>query len=292
MPKGIIYVETMPASPDQGGGVPQVVQRHASRADLSVEGIVSARRFAPTDGDGPFIAIYELDCDDLDAVVDRLRELGASGKMTGLDNLAMDPKPIPQGVPRDRVARTVTLPADVQKRIYALMVLMKAADDRLSQGHRHRRVHVRVLAVARAGGHRRRDGRDAARRRPAGHHLPRTARPDRQRRSAGRDLRRDDGAHRRREPRQGRHHAHRQTRSGRDALDGNRRRGAARRRRAGDGRQAQGPRPRHGGELRRRRDEHRVVPRGGEHGRAVGPADGVRLPEQPVRGDDADRRTR
>ena len=35
------------------------------------------------------------------------------------------------------------------------------------------------------------------------------------------------------------------------------------------------------GQLRRRRDEHRIVPRGGEHGRAVGSADGLRLPEQP-----------
>ena len=50
----------------------------------------------PADGTGPFIAIYELDCDDLDAAVRRLRELGASGKMTGLENLAMDPKPIPR----------------------------------------------------------------------------------------------------------------------------------------------------------------------------------------------------
>ena len=60
--------------------------------------------------------------------------------------------------------------------------------------------------------------------------------------------------------------------------------------RAGDVRQAQGAGPRHGGQLRRRRDEHRVVPRSGEHGRAVGSADGLRLPEQPVRRDDADRR--
>ena len=51
-----------------------------------------------------------------------------------------------------------------------------------------------------------------------------------------------------------------------------------------------GHRPRHSGQLRRRRDQHRVVPRGGQHGRAVGSADGLRLPEQPVRGDDAHRR--
>jgi hypothetical protein len=58
---------------------------------LSVDGIVSARRFAPTSGDGPFIAIYELDCDDLDAAAKRMGEVN----LTGLDNIAMDPKPIP-----------------------------------------------------------------------------------------------------------------------------------------------------------------------------------------------------
>ncbi len=57
----------------------------------------------------------------------------------------------------------MTSSADVQRRIYALMVLMKAADDRLVQGHQHRRVHVRVLAVSRSGGHRRRDGHLASR---------------------------------------------------------------------------------------------------------------------------------
>ena len=62
-----------------------------SQQILSVDGIVSARRFAPTDGDGPFIAIYELDCDDLDAAAQQMGEL----KLTGLDNIAMNPKPIP-----------------------------------------------------------------------------------------------------------------------------------------------------------------------------------------------------
>src|SRR6202007_599047 len=39
-----------------------------------------------------------------------------------------------QRVPRDRVAGTVSYPAEVQRRIYALMVVMKAADDRLAHG--------------------------------------------------------------------------------------------------------------------------------------------------------------
>ena len=96
MPKGIIYLESMPVSPDR------VEEYHKWYNDThlaeicSVDGIVSARRFAPTDGQGPFIAIYELDCDDLDSVGQRLGEVGASGKMSSLEFLSMDPAPIPR----------------------------------------------------------------------------------------------------------------------------------------------------------------------------------------------------
>jgi hypothetical protein len=96
MPKGIMYVETMPASADRESDYHKWYNEIHLPQITSVEGIVSARRFAPTDGNGPFIAIYELDCDDLDAAVQRLGELGASGEMTGLDNLAMDPPPVPR----------------------------------------------------------------------------------------------------------------------------------------------------------------------------------------------------
>lgn len=96
MPKGIMYVETMPVSPDRETDYHKWYNETHLPQITSVEGIVSARRFAPTDGNGPFVAIYELDCDDLDAAVQRLRDLGASGTMTGLENLAMDPKPSPR----------------------------------------------------------------------------------------------------------------------------------------------------------------------------------------------------
>ena len=108
MPKGIMYVETMPASPDREAEYHKWYNDTHLAQILSVEGIVSARRFAPTDGDGPFIAIYELDCDDLDAAVQRLGELGASGKMTGTGEPRHGSQADSQGVPRDRVPRTVT----------------------------------------------------------------------------------------------------------------------------------------------------------------------------------------
>jgi hypothetical protein len=96
MPKGIMYLQTMPVSPDKDADYNKWYNDTHLAEIVSVEGIVSARRFAPMDGNGPYIAIYELDSDDLDAVVQRLGELGASGKMSSLEFLSMDPPPIPR----------------------------------------------------------------------------------------------------------------------------------------------------------------------------------------------------
>jgi hypothetical protein len=96
MPKGIIYLETTPVSPDREAEYHKWYNDTHLAEICSVDGIVSARRFAAIDGNGPFIAIYELDCDDLDAVVQGMRELGASGKMSSLELLNMETPPIPK----------------------------------------------------------------------------------------------------------------------------------------------------------------------------------------------------
>jgi len=97
VPKGIIFLQTMPRSPDVAAEYHAWYNGVHLEEICAVEGITGARRFAPTDGQGPFIAVYELDTDDLDAVVDRLRELGASGTMSSLQYLSMDdPPPVPK----------------------------------------------------------------------------------------------------------------------------------------------------------------------------------------------------
>jgi hypothetical protein len=96
MPRGIIYLETTPVSSDKEAEYHKWYNDTHLAEICSVDGIVSARRFAPSDGNGPFIAIYELDCDDLDAVVQRLGELGASGTMSSLEYLNLDPPPMPK----------------------------------------------------------------------------------------------------------------------------------------------------------------------------------------------------
>lgn len=96
MPRGIIYLETRPVSADREEEYHTWYNDTHLAEIVSVDGIVAARRFAPTDGKGPFIAIYELDCDDLDAVIQRLGELGASGKMSSLELLSMETPLIPK----------------------------------------------------------------------------------------------------------------------------------------------------------------------------------------------------
>jgi hypothetical protein len=91
-----MYVETMPVSPDREADYHRWYDEMHLAEITSVEGIVAARRFAPVDGNGPFIAIYELDCDDLDGAVQRLSDLAAAGQMSSSELLSMDPPPVPR----------------------------------------------------------------------------------------------------------------------------------------------------------------------------------------------------
>lgn len=96
MPKGIMYVASLPVSPEQEAEYHRWYNE-THLAELSrIDGVVSARRFAPTDGKGPFIAIYELDSDDLDGVLARMSELAAAGQLSSLEFLSLDPPPVPR----------------------------------------------------------------------------------------------------------------------------------------------------------------------------------------------------
>lgn len=96
MPRGIMYVETMPVSPDREADYHRWYNDTHLAEITAVDGIVAARRFAPADGNGPFIAIYELDCDDLDGAVRQLSDMAARGEMSSIELLSMDPPPVPR----------------------------------------------------------------------------------------------------------------------------------------------------------------------------------------------------
>jgi hypothetical protein len=91
-----MYLESMPVSGDKEAEYHKWYNEIHLAELTKIEGVVSARRFAPTNGEGPFIAIYELDCDDLDAVVQRMGEFAATGQMSSLEFLRLDPPPAPK----------------------------------------------------------------------------------------------------------------------------------------------------------------------------------------------------
>lgn len=93
MAKGIMYVESMPSSPDRLDEYHAWYDETHLRDVVGVEGIVSARRFAPVADDGPFVAIYELEADDLQAVLTSLVEAFGRGEVPMSDAIEMDPPP-------------------------------------------------------------------------------------------------------------------------------------------------------------------------------------------------------
>lgn len=93
MTKGIMYVESMPSSPERLDEYHAWYDETHLRQVVGVDGVVSARRFAPVADDGPFVAIYEIEADDLEAVLASLGEATARGDIQMTDAMRMDPPP-------------------------------------------------------------------------------------------------------------------------------------------------------------------------------------------------------
>jgi hypothetical protein len=91
MAKGILLVETRPVSPDQAADYHQWYNETHISEILAVEGFVSARRLESLDEEGTFIAIYEIEADDLEAARANLQ--AASPGHTAPVGLSLDPPP-------------------------------------------------------------------------------------------------------------------------------------------------------------------------------------------------------
>ncbi|RUP00930.1 MAG: hypothetical protein EKK34_31755 [Mycobacterium sp.] len=92
MAKGIIYVETYPSSPDREQEFNTWYDEVHLPELVALDGIVSARRLRPVNGEGPYVALYEIEGDDLQAV---LQGMGGA-KLTMSSALQLDPPPIPR----------------------------------------------------------------------------------------------------------------------------------------------------------------------------------------------------
>jgi len=93
MPRGIFYVESSPISPERVDEYHRWYEQHIGEI-LSLEGFRSARRFVTVGDGGSFVAMYEIEGDDLDAVRARIGEARNRGEMTPPTALATDPPPV------------------------------------------------------------------------------------------------------------------------------------------------------------------------------------------------------
>lgn len=92
MPKGIMLVESWPSSPERADDFQAWYAETHIPDVLKVEGFLSARLFRPAE-DGPFVAVYEVERDDLPSAVTALGEAYGRGEMAMSDVIQMDPPP-------------------------------------------------------------------------------------------------------------------------------------------------------------------------------------------------------
>lgn len=94
MARGIILVESRPSSPDRDQEYNTWYDEVHLPQLVALDGFVSARRLRPVNGEGPYVAIYEIEGDDLQAILDNM--IANAGRLTMSDALLLDPAPIPR----------------------------------------------------------------------------------------------------------------------------------------------------------------------------------------------------
>jgi hypothetical protein len=98
MPKGILVVESGPAEGREDDYNDWYSNTHIPEI-LQVPGFISANRYRVTDpahsgGKATYLAVYELEADDLSAPPAALRARAEAGQSTSSDALATSPPPV------------------------------------------------------------------------------------------------------------------------------------------------------------------------------------------------------
>ena len=97
MPKGIMVVQSAPADPSREDEYNEWYSTKHLPEVCSVPGFTAARRYKLRGGphDSPeYVAIYEIEADDITAPVREWRSRSASGTTTRSDALRLDPPPV------------------------------------------------------------------------------------------------------------------------------------------------------------------------------------------------------
>jgi hypothetical protein len=99
MPKGIMFVQSKPSSPDREDEYNEWYSKVHIPEVCDVDGVTGAQRYqvhsaTPVGPEGhPYVAVYELEADDLGGVLGEIASRAMDGRMNMSDALAMDPPP-------------------------------------------------------------------------------------------------------------------------------------------------------------------------------------------------------
>ena len=99
MPKGIMVVHSAPASPAREDEFNDWYTNTHLPEIRAVPGFVAARRYRVHDGGADpsarsYLAIYEIEADDLTGPLQELAARSAAGRVQHSDSLQMDPPPV------------------------------------------------------------------------------------------------------------------------------------------------------------------------------------------------------
>nr|MDT0664401.1 DUF4286 family protein [Micromonospora sp. DSM 115978] len=102
MPKGILLVQSRPVSPDREDEYNSWYDDAHIPDILKIPGFVSARRYRVRDAGhvtaGPsipaYLAIYEIEADDVAAPLNELAERSATGRVRRSNSVEIDPRPV------------------------------------------------------------------------------------------------------------------------------------------------------------------------------------------------------
>lgn len=91
MARGILYVATYPTTPEQADEFNRWYDEVHLPEIVALPGYVSARRFAPRTEGAPYIALYEMESDDLQKTADDMMAMAGRGEFTMSETLQTDP---------------------------------------------------------------------------------------------------------------------------------------------------------------------------------------------------------
>ncbi|AZG45808.1 DUF4286 family protein [Gordonia insulae] len=93
MARGMLIVESRPSSEDRRDEFDEwYVEVHMPEV-LALDGFVSARRFRPLDGDGPYVSVYDMEGDDIGAIAKSMFAHARNGGFQMSDAMQFDPPP-------------------------------------------------------------------------------------------------------------------------------------------------------------------------------------------------------